>query len=99
MKKQLQNLKNHCKNLFHDSNKAFQKKLKNKNEAPNSNPAPACPTSQNPESTSVAVVTSKELVKGLSCAAGTICGLAVSSGSYMIGIACGIVIGILKVEG
>lgn len=44
---------------------------------------------------------SEEVIKALSGAAATVCGLAVTSGSFVIGAACGVivVIGILKVQG
>ena len=44
---------------------------------------------------------SDKLVEGISGAAAAICGLAVTSGSFMVGIACGVVVvyGILKVQG
>jgi hypothetical protein len=46
-------------------------------------------------------ISSTDIIKGMSGAAGAICALAASSGSFMIGIACGVVvvIGILKVQG
>ena len=45
--------------------------------------------------------TSDTLLEGLSGAAGVVCGLAVSSGSFIIGGLCGfvVVIGILKAQG
>ena len=45
--------------------------------------------------------TSNEIVKGISGVAASVCDLAVSSGSFVIGAACGIVVvyGILKVQG
>lgn len=48
-----------------------------------------------------ALVTSQKIVDGLSGASATICALAVSSGSFMIGAAFGIilVIGLLKAQG
>ena len=44
---------------------------------------------------------SKEIVKGLSGVAASICGLAVTSGSFVVGLACGVVVvfGILKAQG
>ena len=44
---------------------------------------------------------SDEIVGALAGAAGTVCGLAISSGSFLVGAACGviIVVGILKVQG
>jgi hypothetical protein len=63
--------------------------------------------SPKPGSTNVApnpqpsTVPSTEIVKGLTGAAGAICALAVSSGSFLVGIACGVVVvvGILKAQG
>lgn len=48
-----------------------------------------------------AVVPSQEITKGLSGAAATICALAVTSGSFVIGGVCGVivVVGILKAQG
>lgn len=44
---------------------------------------------------------SEELIKGIAGSAGSLCALVVSSGSYLVGIACGVVvcIGILKAQG
>jgi hypothetical protein len=63
--------------------------------------------SPNPGSTNVApnpkpsTISSTDIVKGLTGAASAVCAFAVSSGSFMIGIACGVVviIGILKAQG
>lgn len=62
-------------------------------DAPKPGPNEVCPTNQ--------PVPSKEIVKGLSGAAASVCALAVTSGSFVIGIVCGIVVvyGILKVQG
>lgn len=48
-----------------------------------------------------ALVPSQQIVSGLSGAAATVCALAVSSGSFMIGAVCGVivVVGILKAQG
>lgn len=48
-----------------------------------------------------ALVPSQQIVGGLSGAAATICALAVSSGSFLIGAVCGVivVVGILKAQG
>lgn len=48
-----------------------------------------------------AFVSSQQIINGFSGAAATICALAVSSGSFMIGAVCGVivVIGILKAQG
>jgi hypothetical protein len=68
-------------------------------DLPKSSPKPGstdlCPSPQ------PAALPSTEIIKGLTGAAVTVCGLAVSSGSFVIGIACGVVvvIGILKVQG
>ena len=57
--------------------------------------APSSPSNQ------PALTPSKEIVKGVSGAAAALCGLAVSSGSFAVGVACGVVvvIGILKAQG
>ena len=48
-----------------------------------------------------ALVPSQQIVDGLSGAAATICALAVSSGNFMVGAVCGVivVVGILKAQG
>lgn len=48
-----------------------------------------------------ALAPSQQIISGLSGAAASICALAVSSGSFIIGAACGVIvaIGILKVQG
>jgi len=48
-----------------------------------------------------ALVPSQQIVGGLSGAAATICALALSSGSFMVGAVCGVivVVGILKAQG
>lgn len=63
--------------------------------APNLNEA--CPSPSNKS----AIVPSEQIIKAISGAAGSVCALAVTSGSFAIGIACGIVvvIGILKAQG
>lgn len=66
-------------------------------DAPKSIPeSPVCTTPSNPDPKA-----SEELIKALSGAAATVCGLAVSSGSFFVGAVCGIVVvyGILKVQG
>lgn len=47
------------------------------------------------------LVPSEQITAGLSGAAATICALAISSGSFMVGAACGVivVVGILKAQG
>jgi hypothetical protein len=60
-------------------------------------PAEVCPApNQQP-----ALVPSQQIITGLSGAAATICALAVSSGSFLIGGVCGVivVVGILKAQG
>ena len=60
-------------------------------------PGQVCPTpTQKPM-----LVSSQQIVSGLSGAAATICALAIGSGSFMIGGVCGVivVIGILKAQG
>lgn len=60
-------------------------------------PGEVCPApTQTP-----ALVPSQQIISGLSGAAATICALAVSSGSFMVGAVCGVivVIGILKAQG
>ena len=46
-------------------------------------------------------VPSEQIIHGLSGAAATVCALAINSGSFAVGIACGVivVIGILKIQG
>lgn len=48
-----------------------------------------------------AIAPSKEIVKGLSGIAASVCALAVTSGSFVVGAACGVVVvyGILKAQG
>ena len=65
--------------------------------APKPKPGEVCPAlTQQP-----AIVPSQQIITGLSGAAATICGLAVTSGSFLVGAACGVivVIGILKAQG
>ena len=60
-------------------------------------PGEVCPApTQQP-----ALAPSQQIVGGLAGAAATICALAVSSGSFMVGAACGVivVVGILKAQG
>ena len=59
------------------------------NDLPQKAPNPGCPA------------TSDEIMKAFAGAAATICGLAVTSGSFMIGAVCGVivVVGILKAQG
>lgn len=60
-------------------------------------PGEVCPThSPKPD-----LVSSQQIITGLSGAAATICGLAISYGPFIIGAACGIIVavGILKAQG
>ena len=64
-----------------------------KDKAPTNTPQPGtCPSAQ---------PTSDSIVQGLEGAAGVVCALAISSGSFIVGGVCGliVVIGILKVQG
>ena len=71
-------------------------------DIPKKTPVPgsgeACPS---PPATSPAMTPSKEIIKGLSGIAGSVSALAVTSGSFAVGVACGIVVvvGILKAQG
>ena len=68
-------------------------------DVPNTSPKPGevCP---NPTK-QPATLPSQQIIGGLSGAAATICGLAISSGSFLVGAACGVVVvvGILKAQG
>lgn len=66
--------------------------------APKPGPSDVCPS---PPANQPAIAPSKEIVKGLSGIAASVCALAVTSGSFVIGVACGVVVvyGILKVQG
>lgn len=69
-------------------------------DIPKNTPTPGevCPSSpSNPP----AIAPSKEIIKGLSGIAATVCGFAVTSGSFVVGVACGLVVvlGILKAQG
>ena len=48
-----------------------------------------------------AIAPSKEIVKGVSGVAASVCALAITSGSFVLGAACGLVVafGILKAQG
>ena len=61
-------------------------------------PGEVCPS---PPANQPAIVPSKEIVKGLSGVAASVCALAVTSGSFVVGVACGVVVayGILKAQG
>ncbi len=65
------------------------------NNTPDVSPGPIGPN-QKPS-----LVSSQQIINGLAGAAGTICGLAITSGSFMVGIVCGVivVVGILKANG
>jgi len=61
------------------------------------NPGEACPApTPKPE-----LAPSQQIIGGLSGTAATICALAVSSGSFLVGAACGVIVavGILKAQG
>jgi len=68
-------------------------------DLPNKGPKPSeiCPA-PTPEP---ALLPSERIVGGLAGAAGSVCALAISSGSFIVGAACGfiIVVGILKAQG
>lgn len=68
-------------------------------DVPKDTPKPdqVCP-SPTPQPT---LVPSQQIISGLSGAAATVCALAISSGSFMIGGICGVivVVGILKAQG
>ena len=57
--------------------------------------------SPSPPANQPATVPSKEIVKGLSGAAASVCALAVTSGSFAVGVVCGVIVvyGILKAQG
>jgi hypothetical protein len=70
-------------------------------DVPKNTPKPGqvCPSpSPTPQP---ALVPSQQIISGLSGAAATVCALAISSGSFMIGGICGVivVVGILKAQG
>lgn len=54
-----------------------------------------------PPANKSALAPSQQIINTLSGAAASICGLAITSGSFAVGIACGVVvvIGILKAQG
>lgn len=68
-------------------------------DVPKNTPKPGevCPAPQ----PAPALLPSQKIISGLSGAAGTICALAINSGSFLIGAVCGliVVIGILKAQG
>ncbi len=68
-------------------------------DIPKNTPTPGeiCP-SPSPQRT---LAPSEEIIKGFMGAAAGVCALAVSSGSFVVGLACGlvVVIGILKAQG
>ena len=57
--------------------------------------------SPSPSANRPVTVPSQEIVKGLSGAAASVCALAVTSGSFAVGVACGVIVvyGILKAQG
>lgn len=67
-------------------------------DLPKGSPQPGSNNSVAPRRTTTS---SSDIINGLTGAAAAVCGLAVSSGSFMIGIACGVVVvvGILKAQG
>ena len=69
-------------------------------DIPKNSPKPGG-VSPSPPASQPVTLPSKELTKGLAGVASTICALAVSSGSFIIGAACGLVVvyGILKTQG
>ena len=68
-------------------------------DVPKNTPRPGevCPA----PSPQPAVVPSQQIITGLTGAAATVCGLAITSGSFLVGAACGVVVvvGILKAQG
>jgi hypothetical protein len=73
---------------------AIAKDIKDIPGKPNTNPS-------SPPSPSPSPKPSQELTKAVTGAAASVCALAVSSGSFLVGAACGIIVvyGILKAEG
>ena len=69
-------------------------------DTPKNTPTPAevCPS---PPANQPAIASSEQIVKAVSGAAATLCALAVTSGSFVLGAACGVVVafGILKAQG
>ena len=61
-------------------------------------PGEVCPS---PPANQAPTKPSKEIVKGVSGVAASLCALAVTSGSFVVGVACGVVLvfGILKAQG
>jgi hypothetical protein len=61
-------------------------------------PGQVCPV---PPPSPPSIVPSQQIIGGLAGAAGSICALAVSSGSFVIGAICGliVVVGVLKAQG
>ena len=68
-------------------------------DIPKNTPKPGG-VSPSPPANQPAIVPSKEIVKGLSGVAASVCALAVTSGSFVVGVACGVVVafGILKAQ-
>lgn len=66
-------------------------------DIPKNTPGEVCPSPSNQP----AIAPSKEIVKGLSGLAASVCALAVTSGSFVVGAACGVIVvfGILKAQG
>jgi hypothetical protein len=69
-------------------------------DIPKNVPNPGVP-SPTPSPGSPSLVPSEQIVAGLSGAAATVCALAITSGSFLIGAVCGVivVVGILKTQG
>ncbi len=65
---------------------------------PKPGPSEVCPS---PPANQPALTPSKELIKGITGVASSVCALAVTSGSFLVGVACGVVVvyGILKAQG
>ena len=66
-------------------------------DIPKNTPGEVCPSPSNQP----AIAPSKEIVKGVSGVAASVCALAITSGSFVLGAACGLVVafGILKAQG
>nr|UZC30173.1 hypothetical protein [Entomoneis sp.] len=69
-------------------------------DIPKNTPTPG-EVCSSPPANQTAIAPSKEIVKGLSGVAASVCALAVTSGSFAVGVACGVVVvfGILKAQG
>lgn len=78
--------------LFGPALPAVAKDLTNTSPRPSGGPPTSAPTSPG---------SSEEIIKGLAGAASVICGIAVTTGSFALGAACGLIvsIGVLKANG